>query len=38
MTMQASVTSVGVNVLMVMFYMSHLSFSAGKIVYLHFHL
>ena len=28
---------VGINGLMVMFHMSHLSFSAGDIVYLHIH-
>ena len=36
-TMEASVSPVGVNGLMEMFYMSHSSFSAGDIVYLHFH-
>ena len=35
--MEASVSLVGVNGLMVMLYMSHLSLSAGDIVYLHFH-
>ena len=36
-TMEASVSLVGVNGLMAMFHMSHLSFSAGDFVYLHFH-
>ena len=34
--MEASVSPVGVSGLMVMFHVSHLSFSAGDIVYLHF--
>ena len=35
--MVASVMTIGVNGLMVMFHMSHLSYSANEMVYLHFH-